>query len=752
MGFDPKTGTIFAPALGMTGDLMSYVRPRWPSDYTWKGMMDYSPNGVVTAASANLAVNLSTAANVIFVSGAVTPTTHTGQLNHAWLYPTSALSQGILNKWQAIATQNASDVNVSAAAATYHLRLLDSNNQPLADTPVVPQGSGDDAFADRALFFVATLPAPAAPVARIQLLDGETVRANLAPGAAIPAVTISQPLSGIIVNADLTIEWQASDADSADELLYMIQYSPDNGAHWQTLVSDVPTLPTQSQKLKLSNANAIPASSGATALIRVLASDGYHTGLATSQLFTVLNRQPVPTIFTPSDQQSFKADAVVNLRGRAHDAEDGGLLPSALSWSIDGLAINSGSEIVAPSLAAGDHVVVLSARDSLSATATTSATLHIAPLDIPLTDAPTLNGQCDDPAYANATTVSLASYGNSEQATAQLLRSVDALWVCFSGLKQGTQPVTDTVGVLVDVDTSRHAQAQSDDLAFFVGEDGGHFTQQGDGAGGLVDGSSGLQAQVKSDTGTWQAELRIDASDVGGWDHLVGLAFGHFAVSAANDDYLWPQAAKTAKPTTWASAALGFQPQIHSLAPYTATVGSLAFTLTINGDHLVAGTTLRWAGVPVATTFISNTQLSATISSTLLSSAGTPQLTLRNPAPSNFDSAADHFLLLNGAPMITQLSPASTQAPSNSLLLTVKGSNFVNGARLLWNGELLAATFVNSTQLTVQLPPGLLTQGEVIGIVVQNPSPALALSNTAVFTVQPPPAAQQKLFLPLVTR
>ena len=52
-------------------------------------------------------------------------------------------------------------------------------------------------------------------------------------------------------------------------------------------------------------------------------------------------------------------------------------------------------------------------------------------------------------------------------------------------------------------------------------------------------------------------------------------------------------------------------------------------------------------------------------------------------------------------PIITFLSPVSTNPGGDDLTLTVNGANFVNGVSVAnWKGNALATTFVNSTKLT----------------------------------------------------
>src|SRR6267378_6019894 len=75
-------------------------------------------------------------------------------------------------------------------------------------------------------------------------------------------------------------------------------------------------------------------------------------------------------------------------------------------------------------------------------------------------------------------------------------------------------------------------------------------------------------------------------------------------------------------------------PQINQpAAPVTATSGGSAFTLTVNGTGFVPGASVNWNGSPRSTTFVSNTQVTATITATDIAASGTASVTVFNPSP-----------------------------------------------------------------------------------------------------------------------
>src|SRR5262252_1537324 len=70
-----------------------------------------------------------------------------------------------------------------------------------------------------------------------------------------------------------------------------------------------------------------------------------------------------------------------------------------------------------------------------------------------------------------------------------------------------------------------------------------------------------------------------------------------------------------------------------TLAPAATTPGSATFTLHVSGTNFVSGAAVRWNGSALATTFISSSELSATVPAGNVASLGTATVTVLNPSP-----------------------------------------------------------------------------------------------------------------------
>lgn len=77
--------------------------------------------------------------------------------------------------------------------------------------------------------------------------------------------------------------------------------------------------------------------------------------------------------------------------------------------------------------------------------------------------------------------------------------------------------------------------------------------------------------------------------------------------------------------------AAGTMPAIAALVPDNMNSGGPAFVLTINGTNFNGNAAINWAGAPQPTSFVSASQLTATIPATAIATPGTSAVTVTNP-------------------------------------------------------------------------------------------------------------------------
>jgi hypothetical protein len=182
-------------------------------------------------------------------------------------------------------------------------------------------------------------------------------------------------------------------------------------------------------------------------------------------------------------------------------------------------------------------------------------------------------------------------------------------------------------------------------------------------------------------------------------------------------------------------------PAIASLLPASASAGSAAFTLTVNGSSFVSGSTVQWNGSNRTSTFVNGGQLTAAILASDVATAGTAQVTVTNPAGQGGVSGAATFSVNNPAPSLTSILPSSAIAGGAGFTLTVSGSNFVSTSMVQWNGGNLGTTFVNSGTLSATVPASDIATAGTASVTVFNPGPGGGTSTTQMFTINNPLAS-----------
>ncbi|MCX6598770.1 MAG: FG-GAP-like repeat-containing protein [Acidobacteria bacterium] len=181
-----------------------------------------------------------------------------------------------------------------------------------------------------------------------------------------------------------------------------------------------------------------------------------------------------------------------------------------------------------------------------------------------------------------------------------------------------------------------------------------------------------------------------------------------------------------------------------AISPSAAGGGSSALTITLTGTGFANTSQVRWcnacSGSPTSlpTTFVSATQLTATISAPLLAAVGTATVTVFDTA-STTTTAAQTFSI--SSPAITTLTPSSATAGAAAFTMTVTGTGFVPGAAVQWCNSCagsftdLTTNFVDAQTLTATVSSGLLNAAGTVTVRVANNS--VVVSPTRTFSIVP---------------
>lgn len=159
-------------------------------------------------------------------------------------------------------------------------------------------------------------------------------------------------------------------------------------------------------------------------------------------------------------------------------------------------------------------------------------------------------------------------------------------------------------------------------------------------------------------------------------------------------------------------------PSLASVSPGYAAQGSADLEVEAIGSGFTQATTLDWNGTVLVTSYLSATELKATVPSADLAKAGQYPVTA---VDSGVSSKAVEFRV-DGPLSMTALSPDTASVGSGKTTLTVTGTGFVPDSVVYWTGTALATTFVSVTELQAIIPAADLGSFGTGEITVTNPT------------------------------
>jgi hypothetical protein len=176
-----------------------------------------------------------------------------------------------------------------------------------------------------------------------------------------------------------------------------------------------------------------------------------------------------------------------------------------------------------------------------------------------------------------------------------------------------------------------------------------------------------------------------------------------------------------------------------------------SFTITISGSGFTPATQVKVNGLGRTTTFVSATQVRATVLPTDVAAAGFVPITVQNPG--SVESAPFQLQVLYPVPRLTTISPSTLTAQvavdAQAVAVTVTGAGFFQDSNdasitsvVLVDNVVVPTDFVSSTQLTAFVPAAQLATAGVKQVAVSNPRPALIPSDSLpLFVSNPIPVA-----------
>jgi hypothetical protein len=176
-------------------------------------------------------------------------------------------------------------------------------------------------------------------------------------------------------------------------------------------------------------------------------------------------------------------------------------------------------------------------------------------------------------------------------------------------------------------------------------------------------------------------------------------------------------------------------PVMGSVSPSSIEQGSPDTLVTITGTGFVPGATVNFNGTPVATTYVSPVQVTATIPASSLSLPGTADISVTTPSGTSLPLP----LIISPSaviPVITLVVPDTAYEGSPDTEIVVTGSGFEPGAVVNFNGNPIFTLYNSPTQVIAIIPEAELALAVPANISVTT---SAGTSTDVPFTISPAP-------------
>ncbi len=326
-----------------TPELMTYCQApsgptKWISPYRWRNLFSrFSPAGLASVEA------IQQEGESLLVSGWISQN-RTASLDPVFRLPGTRESL--------------------STPGTYSIVLQDTAGIPVFtktfDLLWINEGVVEDPY-----YFTMLLP-DFPTVAQISIVNETEILDTIIMTPSAPNIQVISPNGGELWDSGIqTIQWEGQDPDS-DTLTYRLYYSADYGATWTLLATRI------KDTSYAVDASALPG--GSLSLIRVVASDGFHTiSDQSDSTFTVMQKAPEVASIGVGPCMTYNYGDPVILKCWGFDPEDGELPDTSFSWDSDHNGpLGTGRELTITHLNPGVHNITVTVTDSHGNNATDS--------------------------------------------------------------------------------------------------------------------------------------------------------------------------------------------------------------------------------------------------------------------------------------------------------------------------------------------------------------------------------------------
>jgi hypothetical protein len=148
------------------------------------------------------------------------------------------------------------------------------------------------------------------------------------------------------------------------------------------------------------------------------------------------------------------------------------------------------------------------------------------------------------------------------------------------------------------------------------------------------------------------------------------------------------------------------------------------FDLVVTGFEFTPASIVQWNGISLITTFTSVNQITGQVPANMITVPGAVSVDVFTPQPGGGTSSALIFTVtpqVTQVPQITSISPTGVLAGSSAFTLFITGSNFLNVSTATVNGDNRTVTFIDASDLEIQIQAADVANAGMVPIEVINP-------------------------------
>ncbi len=176
-------------------------------------------------------------------------------------------------------------------------------------------------------------------------------------------------------------------------------------------------------------------------------------------------------------------------------------------------------------------------------------------------------------------------------------------------------------------------------------------------------------------------------------------------------------------------------PFISAINPSEAMAGTQGMLVNVSGTGFTDDLTVFINGISRNYTSVSRTNLTVSLTPADLETGGYLETRVSNPPPGGGTSNAAVFTVINPAPVLASISPASVTVGDPGFTLSLTGSNFISSTSVYFNEIPVTTTYISDSRIDISISTDMTATPGNYPVKVSNAAPGGGVSGILNLTV-----------------